>query len=288
MVFTLLWINNFRAYKLGTMKNIILCADDYGQNTAISQAIIDLFQKKRLSATSCMTTSYYWPSHAKWLRPFAEEFDVGLHFNLTEGKSLSKEMGPEFLPLSELIMKAYLRRLKQRDIELELNAQLDAFMDEMGCEPHFLDGHQHIHQLPVVRNALLNVYEKRFRSKKVYIRAVNNPRSLWQFKHNAYVKNLIIQSCGSFTLKKLLVKNKISHNTSFSGIYDFSQAANYAAIFPYFLNQVGNNGIIMCHPGQSSLDSEDEIASARVAEYMYFLSDKFLETWDKFHLGRLI
>src|SRR5437764_108899 len=120
------------------MTNIILCADDYGQNTAISQAIIDLLKKNRLSAVSCITNSYYWHSHAKWLKPFAGQVDIGLHFNLTEGKPLTKSFGTDCLPLSKLISKAYLRRLNPTIIQSELNAQLDVFIAEIGHNPDFL------------------------------------------------------------------------------------------------------------------------------------------------------
>jgi chitin disaccharide deacetylase len=104
------------------MKKITLCADDYGQNQSISQAIIALFEKNRLSATSCLTSSLFWPEHAKWLQPFANQVDIGLHFNLTEGKPLSHDMlsAHGFLPLSQLILKAYARRLNREAIEAEL------------------------------------------------------------------------------------------------------------------------------------------------------------------------
>ena len=78
------------------MKHIILCADDYGQNFAISQAIVDLFEKKRLSATSCMVTSPDWPRYSSLLIPFRDHVDVGLHFNLSEG-----------FPLSDAFLRAY-------------------------------------------------------------------------------------------------------------------------------------------------------------------------------------
>ncbi len=38
-------------------KNIILCADDYGISHSVDRAIIDLLDKNRLSAVSCMTSS---------------------------------------------------------------------------------------------------------------------------------------------------------------------------------------------------------------------------------------
>lgn len=66
------------------MKRIILCADDYGQNDVISQAILNLIKKKRLTAVSCMVAGVDWARHAAMLAKVQDQIDVGLHVNLTE------------------------------------------------------------------------------------------------------------------------------------------------------------------------------------------------------------
>lgn len=91
-------------------KRIVLCADDYGQAPAISQGILNLLDKKRLSATSCIVNSPYWEAHSQWLTQFIQQADIGLHLNLTEGKPLSAEYnqhyGTDFQPLSRLLCRA--------------------------------------------------------------------------------------------------------------------------------------------------------------------------------------
>lgn len=260
------------------MKSIVLCADDYGQNNAISQAIIELFQKNSLSATSCMVNSYYWQAHAKLLAPFKDKVALGLHFNLTEGKPVTKTAGFEFIPLPQLIFKAMIRKLDKAAIETELLAQLDRFVAEVGREPDFIDGHQHVHQLPIVRDALFSVYDMRLKKSNCYIRCVNDPNALRKVSfNNTYVKTLLIQLCGSFGFKKELVKRNIPHNTSFRGIYDFTEAKKYPDIFPNFLADIGERGVIMCHPGLSASADQDVIAESRFQEYQYFMSDKFTQ-----------
>jgi len=44
---------------------LILCADDYAQSAGIDEAIIQLIEKKRLSAASCMTLSPRWKKSCK-------------------------------------------------------------------------------------------------------------------------------------------------------------------------------------------------------------------------------
>lgn len=257
------------------MKKIILCADDYGQNQPISQAIIALLEKKRLSATSCMTTAPLWLNHAQWLHPFKDQIDIGLHFNLTEGMPLSEELKAShgFLSLQRLLFKAYSRQLKRRIIEAELNAQLDAFVVGIGKLPDFIDGHQHIHQLPVIRDALLTVYEKRLRSSHCYVRCVHNPSVYWRLQ----LKGLVIQLLGAGTFKKKLVKRQIPHNPSFAGVYSFPDAKHYAGYFSRFLAQSKDRGIIMCHPGlQQVAETKDVIAKSRVDEFSYLMGDDFV------------
>lgn len=260
------------------MKNIVLCADDYGQNQSISQAIILLLEKKRLSATSCMTTSSDWLKQAKWLQPWIGQADIGLHFNLTEGKPLSEKLvnSQGFLPLSKLLMKAYWRLLNPSAIEAELHAQLDAFEAGLGCLPDFMDGHQHIHQLPVIRDVFVKVYDKRLRQKNAYLRCVHDPKVYIRLANRHYVKGLIIQMLGASAFKKMVIKRRIPHNSSFSGIYQFKDSARYSAIFPRLLDQVRDGGIMMCHPGLMSTDEGDVIAEARYREFLYLESNQFV------------
>jgi chitin disaccharide deacetylase len=257
------------------MKRIVLCADDYGQNTAISQAIIDLAAKNRLSATSCLSNSYYWLTHAKWLEPFKDKLDIGLHFNLTAEKPLYKEYDQP-TPLSQLIIKAYLKQLKQSDIEIELNMQINQFVAGIGRLPDFIDGHQHIQQLPQIRDALFNVYEKRLRNTGCYLRCVNKSNALFRVRESGYIKAAIIQLCGASSFKMSSKARNIPHNSTFSGIYNFADSNRYAQLFPRFLNQSQENGIIMCHPGLMGSIGDDPIADARYHEYLYFSGDQFI------------
>jgi predicted glycoside hydrolase/deacetylase ChbG (UPF0249 family) len=255
------------------MKRIILCADDYGQNPAISQAIVELMGLKRLSATSCLVTSPFFDQAVSALQPYKNKVDIGLHFNLTEGTPLSKEM-TAFYPLNDLILNANLYELKKPAIIAEFTAQLDKFTEAFGQLPDFIDGHQHVHQFPIIRDAIISVYEEKLRTNKTYIRCTYDPSTLYRVSDVAYLKQLIIQLCGGIIFKKRLNQFKIPHNQTFAGIYSFKSALSYPEYFPRFLNQVKDAGIVMCHPGLYSSDEENEMANARYAEYSYFSSSE--------------
>ncbi|MES2218331.1 MAG: ChbG/HpnK family deacetylase [Pseudomonadota bacterium] len=261
------------------MKSIILCADDYGQNASVSQAIVDLFEQKRLSATSCMSTAPSWPGTVKLLEPFKNKVDIGLHLNLTEGKPLSKAM-TKFLPLRDLIIKTHTKKIEKATILTELRAQLDNFTENFGALPDFIDGHHHVHQLPIIRDAVFELYEEKLRENSTYVRCTFDPASLLRVRDVAYLKQLIIQLLGGIYFKKELEKRKVLHNKSFAGIYNFAESYEYSELFPRFLKQVGNGGIIMCHPGLMSKE-EDEIAASRHNEYLYFSSNAFTRDCNK-------
>jgi predicted glycoside hydrolase/deacetylase ChbG (UPF0249 family) len=257
------------------MKRIVLCADDYGQGLAISRGILDLVERGRLSAVSCLVTGADWPQHAAWLAPFHGKIDIGLHVNLTEGKPLSAAYqaahGSHFLSLTTLLRKTFLRQINRQAIVAECHAQLDRFERVMGRLPDFIDGHQHVHQFPVIRDALIEVYAVRLKGRQPYVRLVNHRTGL------ANIKKMIIYLSGTRMLGKLLRQHQIPHNTSFSGIYSFKLAKNYPHYFQSFITEIGDRGIIMCHPGRQSDLGEDEIAEERYLEYRYFGSDQFLQ-----------
>lgn len=259
-------------------KRIVLCADDFGQAEPISKAIIVLIQHGRITATSCMVNSQFWPEHGKWLRTFKGNIDIGLHFNLTEGQALSKayieKYGKNFSPLTKVMRRAILRQLDKKVVEEECHAQLDKFQEVLGVLPDFIDGHQHVHQFPVIRDAIVNVYNKRLQSHQPYMRWVNEKINVWNVCSD--FKKILICATGTRGLKKLLNKHHIPHNQTFSGVYSFSDAEKYSKTFPKFLAEIGNEGLIMCHPGLAAPKTDDVIADARYQEYQYLFGSEFL------------
>lgn len=257
-------------------KVIVLCADDYGQAPSISTAILDLLGDDRLSATSCLVNFPDWLEQAKALLAFEKYKDIGLHFSLTEGQPLSRAYrtlhGDKFFSLPVLLKKAFLGEINKAIIASELNDQIDHFKAGTGFLPHYIDGHQHIHQFPIIRDAIVKVFKERFPAT-AYIRLVQTHYQWRDVDNN--LKNLIIYLSGCRPFSRLLHQSGIKHNTSFAGIYPFSRAHKYPEWFAKFLHKIGEGGIIMCHPGKSS-KAQDPIAVAREQEYKYLTSDRFI------------
>ncbi|MDX1900399.1 MAG: ChbG/HpnK family deacetylase [Gammaproteobacteria bacterium] len=259
------------------MKKFTLCADDYGQNGAVSQAIIQLLERERLSAVSCMVTQPDWQVAAGELKRFQDRAEFGLHFNLTEGEPLSSALKQShgFMSLPKLLLRAQFRYLNADAIQAELEAQIDAFSQAMGHLPHFIDGHQHIHQFPVIRDALLAVYESRLQGSQCYLRCTAESYQDC-LRGPGRFKRIILQWSGAQAFKKALQARRIPHNTSFSGVYDFAKAAYYASFFPFFLRSISDGGLILCHPGLAAASKSDPLYDARHYELNYLASEQFV------------
>ncbi len=252
-------------------KKIILCADDFGLNSGVSQGILKLVRLNRLSAVSCMVNAPEFLVQAPMLIALKDQVQIGLHFNLTEGYFLSRKKHACF-SLNKLIVQTQSRLISPSLLADEFQAQLDKFIDIMGAYPEFIDGHQHVHQFPVIRTAILAVYKQRLKDRGIFLRSTYPALTLPPFRFKA----AILAKTGGNKLQCLLKKEQIPHNAYFSGVYDFSPDTNYRVLFRQWLKRVKNNTLIMCHPSEGN-DSDDVIAAARTLEMAYFLSEAFLE-----------
>ena len=254
-------------------RRLLVCADDYGQSSAIDAAIGSLVLAGRLGAFSCLSNAQAWwadaPAVAGLRRAGAQ---AGLHFNLTDGRPLSPALArhwPQLPSLPRLLLAAHSGRLPLAAIADELAAQWRAFEAASGAAPDFVDGHQHVHHLPGVRDVLLAW----LRSHPVPVRStarVAGPGS--------GIKRWVIAHSGGRALAAALTHAGVPHNHLLLGAYDFA-ATDYRALMQAWLAQVPVEGaLLFCHPGQASLGgpaAPDAIAAARVRELAYLAGDDF-------------
>ncbi|MGC1182966.1 ChbG/HpnK family deacetylase [Legionella sp.] len=252
------------------LKTIVLCADDFGLNAGISQGILKLVRMNRLSAVSCMVNQPDFMVYAPELLAMKHQIRIGLHFNLTEGNLLSIPGKPCF-SLNELLIKTHLCAVKLAFIAQEFNQQLEQFRQVIGCAPDFIDGHQHVHQFPRIRQVILDLYEQQLRHHGTAMRATYPVIGAAKYQFKAK----ILAWTGGKALRAKLQKACIPHNEYFSGIYDFSPTTNYRSLFRSWLSLLKDRSLVMCHPGESS-NNADVHAVTRLMELNYFLSNEFV------------
>jgi predicted glycoside hydrolase/deacetylase ChbG (UPF0249 family) len=146
--------------------HLIVTADDFGIGLATSRGIVRAHTHGPVTATSLMTVT---ADHARRSVPLladCPDLDVGLHLVLTrcgERPLIARESSGlvgrdgEFVPLHQLWWRGLTRQLDRRGVADEIAAQTEQFHKLMGRFPAYVDGHHHAHQLPVVRDALLDV-----------------------------------------------------------------------------------------------------------------------------------
>ncbi len=257
---------------------IVLCADDYAIAPGVSRAILALIDAGRISATSCLTIGPAWPEHAGWLRPRDGRADIGLHLALTDFAPLGAmpRLAPagRLPPLARLIALALARRLDAAEITGEVGRQVDRFSAEFGRPPDFIDGHQHVHQLPIVRDVVAARLKRL--PPGAYVRVCDEPAGAILRRGVAPVRALVISLLGK-GLRRRANELQIAANQRFAGVRNFDERRPYRDLFLRFIDGPGDPLLVMCHPGivDKDLAAVDPVTAPREDEYRYLSGDAF-------------
>ena len=261
-------------------RRIWLCADDYGISPGVNAGIRELIMRGRINATSIMVASPYFDSDEAaaldTLNSGQKRADLGLHVTLTAPFGpMSAEFSPlrkgHFLPLNDVLRGAVARRLQSELLITEIATQLRAFIDVFGRPPDFVDGHQHVHLFPQIRDAFLRVVAQG--APDAWVRQCARAKASRRLQDRKALTLDIL----SFGFRRKAARLGIKFNPGFAGTYTFNSRANYAKIFPRFLTGLPDNGLIMCHPGfvDDALKSLDSLTTLRQDELSFFSSDDF-------------
>lgn len=261
-----------------------LCADDFGLKRSINQAVIELVETGRINAVSCMSGESQFEAGISSLLEVidnqAPSVKIGLHLTLTEYSPLSAmpRVAPDNqLPsINRLLVESHLGRLPLSEIAAEVKAQFARFEEFVGRPPDFVDGHQHVHLLPQVRSALVDLLS--MRNFQGFVRHCD-----CRFQKPQTVKTKLL-SFLSNRLKKRLDVASIDHNQGFWGINEFDASEDFGALMRGWMKQLSHKGgwsVVMCHPGhQHETDEQtihDPISVRRVDEWTYLSSDQFID-----------
>lgn len=251
-----------------------MCVDDFGLHAGINQAVLSLVQQGRLQAVSAMVGGPAWADGAPALRALdPRRVEVGLHLDLTECP-----LQPALRrPLARLIALAYLRRLDASALRTEISAQLDAFEQAMGRAPAYVDGHQHVHQLPVVRTALLLELARRYPAGSLWLRATHSPQGAAHADARTGFKSRVIAFLEGQSLAALARRQGLRQNARLLGVYDFTGGAeHYRARLDRWLQAARDGDLLMCHAGLPA-PTPDALAAARQDEFAVLSAPGFAD-----------
>jgi chitin disaccharide deacetylase len=242
------------------LKPLLLCADDFGMSQEINAGIVELASKGCLSATSCMSRGNAFRQGAKRLADLPTE--TGLHLNLTE----PLDGTGFFQPLPRLIRNCYTRSIPPEIIRAEIEYQLDAFEDVLARQPDYIDGHQHVHQFPIVRECLLEILLRRYSQRLPWLRSTN-PASQEGTPLGLRIKAAIIASLGARAMRTQATQHGFGMNAHLLGVYGFTGGeTGYLGLLDAWIHSAAEADLIMCHPARR-LDANDPLGKQRCAEF---------------------
>lgn len=245
------------------MKRLIVAADDYGQNAAVDEGVLQLVERGRITAASCLTVSPRWNDAARRLgRDVRARADFGVHLDFTEFvRPAGGHVG--------LIAACYAGTLDKDRLRPLIDEQLQRFEDAVGTVPDYVDGHRHVHQLPRVRDGLLATLLQRYGARLPWVR-VSRARGL-----GAGLKARIVSGLGGRDMAARCGAFGIPCNDHLLGFYDFAPGleAHHARLRTW-VAQAQDGDVLMCHPATHA-EAGDPIGPGRASEYAAMQDDRW-------------
>jgi chitin disaccharide deacetylase len=253
----------------------VLIADDYAMSAGVSRAIERLAEARKISGTSAFTTLPRWREDARRIRDLRGHISVGLHLNLTVEAPLGSiaSLAPmgRFPVLGEVVRASLLRHLNAVEVRDEIRRQLDAFEQALGFAPDHVDGHQHVHVLPIVRGALIAELSQRYAARPPLVRDPTDALADIATKSPAKAKAVIVRAL-ALGFRGQARGNGLPVNTGFSGFSAFDTARPFRTEMIAALDRRHETAalkIVMCHPGfpDAELARLDPVTQRRQQEY---------------------
>jgi len=246
----------------GTEKTqqLCICADDFGMSRGINAAVLDLLERGNLGAVSCLVHRAAWRPGLLSLRCIGRErADVGLHLDLTPPLAT----GDEEPGLGPLLWRTFTRTASRRRLQRAIAGQLSRFEDDMGRAPAFVDGHRHVHQLPVVRQLLMEELARRYAASPPWLRNTR-PRTA---PGAGMARAHLIHALGGRGLTREAAGGAVPISAALLGVYDFTGGyVGYRRRLLAWLAAARTGDVLMCHPSIAGAPATPHEA-ARVAEY---------------------
>jgi len=164
------------------MKRLIVNADDFGLSASVNRGIIDCYKKGIVTSSTLMPNMPGF-DNAVFFSKQNPDLGVGCHLNLYRGapvlaasevSSLVNAKGL-FFSSWELVQRIYLRKIKPREVEKELSAQIQKTR-EAGVSITHLDSERHFHGFPIIAPIVAKL------ARDFKIRKVRLPREKWNLK----------------------------------------------------------------------------------------------------------
>ena len=240
----------------------LLHADDLGLGAEVDHAIFDLVESGRLDGASLLVNGPTAQRAIETWRQLPTPPALFLHLCLTEGPRDSTNVD---LPTSfgRLLLASCLpwqrRRLKPQ-IRRSLRQQISRYKQLTGANEIHLDGHQHVHLIPMVLDTVLGLAQN---EQVTWIRTTAEPLptdlplNLWWacVRQGGALKWLVLQCLTRLARPKLRNANVVT-NRSFAGVLFTGRMTGKALECCWRTNhrqnvsENGSRAMLLIHPAQ--------------------------------------
>lgn len=233
-------------------KYLIVNADDFGLTEGVNQGILEGFQKGVITSASIMVTGDAFEDAVQKAKE-NPELAVGIHLTLVAGKSvLTSDQIPSLVDTKGSFYPGYKsffyklmgRKIRQLELEQELQAQIERFLDT-GLKISHLDSHLHVHHHPALIPLIICLAQK---YQIPYIRCSEEmPIRGKKVSFPRWIKAKGLNFVARSTREKIL---QAGLKTS-SYFYGMSHSGHFIEeVWLTFLPQI-KDGVteVMCHPG---------------------------------------
>lgn len=236
-------------------RSLLVVADDFGIGPATTAGILRLAERGVVTGTVLLVNSPYAAEAVAAWRRLRRPLDLGWHPNLTldgpvlPARRVASLVGPDgnFRPLGAFLRRWLLGRLNAAEIEAELAAQYERFVEVVGSPPALVNTHQHVGLFPPVGPLLLRVLERR--NCRAYVRRVQEPWPLLWRVPGARVKRALLNCLGR-RQSRLQAAAGLPGNDWLAGVAD-PPCVRDPEFFSRWLARVpGHTVELMCHPGE--------------------------------------
>ncbi|XP_065666002.1 carbohydrate deacetylase isoform X2 [Hydra vulgaris] len=143
------------------MIKIRITADDFGYCKRRNLGILETIDNGSVNSVSILM-------NGSDVIKLNKDVQKGLHVNLTEGDSTSEKstvstlLGPDQLFLGKFGFREKLcnGEISKSELRIEIESQIKAFINKYLHIPTHVDGHQHVHVLPLVRDLFAELLQK--------------------------------------------------------------------------------------------------------------------------------
>jgi predicted glycoside hydrolase/deacetylase ChbG (UPF0249 family) len=169
-------------------------------------------------------------------------------------------------------------KLPMDEIRAEIERQLTRFEAVMERRPDFVDGHQHVHGLPAIGEALLDAMSERRLAGRAWVRDAGDSLHRIMLRR-AHVRKALTVRALNAPLERAARWRGFSTNDSFAGFSDFDAGKDYGRAFETYLRAPGRRHLVMCHPGHvdDELKALDPVTITREQELAFLLLPRLPE-----------